>query len=67
MKDKDFALRFAGIIFGIVAVFHLLRIIFEPSVDIAGWSLPIWVNWLGFFATAFLCGWLWSMSGSKNE
>lgn len=66
MKDKDFALRIAGIIFGIAAILHLLRIIFDASVLIAGWSMPIWMNWMGFFATAFLCGWLWSVSGSKN-
>jgi hypothetical protein len=37
-----------------VALLHLLRVITEATVVIAGWSMPIWVNVLGFIATAFL-------------
>jgi hypothetical protein len=54
MKSKDFALQIAGTIFGMVALLHLLRVITEATVVIAGWSMPIWVNVLGFIATAFL-------------
>ena len=67
MKDKNLALRIAAIILGIIAAANLARILFDVSVVIAGWPLPAWVNWLGFFGTAFLCGWLWSMSESKKE
>jgi len=64
--EKNFALRIAGTIFGLVSVFHLLRIITGASVVIAGCSLPIWVNVMGLIATGFLCGWLWWLSFNKK-
>jgi hypothetical protein len=67
MTTKDLALRVAGSIFGIVALTHLLRILTGASVVISGWSLPIWVNYMGFMATAYLCWWLWWLSTNKNS
>ena len=67
MKSKDFGLRFAGTIFGIVSVFHLLRLITGASVIIAEWSLPLWVNIMGFVGTGFLCVVLWLLSLSKDN
>jgi hypothetical protein len=51
MKSKDIALKLAASIFGIVAILHLLRVITDATVIIDGWSLPIWLNVLGFIAT----------------
>ena len=66
MNSKNLLLRLAGTIFGIVAVFHLLRVVIGVSVIISGWELPIWVNVLGFVATAILCGLMWRVSYRKN-
>jgi hypothetical protein len=62
MSTKNVWLRIAGTIFGVVAIFHLLRIITGIPVLINGWLLPVWVNWLGLVATVFLCNWLWWMA-----
>jgi hypothetical protein len=62
MNSKDFWLRIAGTIFGIVAMAHLLRIVTEIPVLIGDWSLPVWINWFGLGATGFLCFWLWIIS-----
>jgi len=59
-------LRFAGTIFGVVAVFHLLRVVTDATFVIAGWSIPIWMNVLAFVATAILCGVMWWVSYRKN-
>ena len=67
MKSKDVALKLAATIFGMVAVLHLLRLITDASVVIAGWSMPIWINILGFIATAFLCAILWWLSLNKES
>lgn len=66
MKSKDVALKLAAIIFGMVAILHLLRVITDATVVIAGWLMPIWVNMLGFIATAFLSVVLWWLSLSKQ-
>lgn len=67
MNARVAGLRIAGSIFGIVALFHLLRIITAPSVMIAGWELPLWMNWIGFFATTALCVWLWVISADRGK
>jgi hypothetical protein len=34
-------------VFAVVAVAHLLRIVFGWSVEIGDWSVPFWMSWLG--------------------
>jgi len=67
METKNIALRIAGCIFLIVSVLHLLRIITGVPVVVAGWLMPVWMNWCGFFATGFLFGWLWWLSFRKPD
>ena len=67
MKSKDLALRIAGSIFGIVAFLNLLRIVNGISITFDTWALPIWINVVDFFATGFLCAWLWWLSFGKPD
>jgi len=46
MDAKTFSLV-AGVIFAVVALFHLLRILTEWTVIIGDWSIPMWVSWIG--------------------
>jgi len=41
-------------LFLIVAIMHLLRIIFGWSVEIGGLSIPFWVSWLGVLVAGAL-------------
>jgi len=43
-------------LFLVVAIIHLLRIIFGWSVEIGGLSIPFWASWLAFLwpALAYL-------------
>ena len=45
MDTKTFSLA-AGVIFAVVALFHLARIFMEWTVIIGDWSLPMWVSWI---------------------
>jgi len=47
----------SGIIFGIVAVFHLLRVIKGWPLALGPWSVPMYVSWLGAIGPAILCTW----------
>lgn len=67
MKAKNYALRIAGTIFGIVSLIHLLRLLTDVPVIIADWQLPLWVNVLGLIATAILCAVLWCLSLKKDK
>jgi len=45
-------------LFLIVAIMHLLRIIFGWPVEIGGLNIPFWVSWLGVLvagALAYFC------------
>jgi hypothetical protein len=58
MDRKTFCML-TGIIFTLVALFHLVRIYMEWPVMIADWSVPKWVSWValivagGFAAFGF--------------
>src|SRR6516165_5289953 len=47
MDAKTFSLV-AGVIFAVVALFHLVRIFMEWTVTIGDWSVPMWVSWIAF-------------------
>lgn len=53
IRERSY-LMLAGIIFGIVAAAHLLRIFTGVEVTIATWSMPLWLSWLGTAITAYL-------------
>jgi hypothetical protein len=62
MNSKNFWLRIAGTIFGVVAIMHFLRIVTDIPVFIGECLLPVWMNWIGLVATSILCIGLWRIS-----
>ena len=46
MDQKTFSIV-AGVIFTLVALFHLVRIYMGWPVDIGDWSVPMWFSWIG--------------------
>jgi hypothetical protein len=50
-------LAISGVIFGIVAVLHLLRVVNGWALVLGPWSAPMWVSWLGIVVPAILCIW----------
>lgn len=53
LSQKTFSL-IAGLIFSVVALLHLLRLVYSWHVEFAGWSPPMWVSWLGLLVAGFL-------------
>ena len=52
MRVKTF-LR-VSVIFLIVAVVHLLRLVFKWEVILAGWAAPVWLSAVAFVIAAAL-------------
>jgi len=50
-------LLISGMLFGVVALAHALRVIQQWPVEIAGWALPMWVSVVGFVVTGALSFW----------
>ena len=46
MDEKTFSIA-AGVIFAVVALFHLVRIYMGWPVMIGDWSVPMWLSWIG--------------------
>jgi len=53
MNRKTFALL-AGIIFTLVALFHLVRIFEDWPIIIGDWSVPKWLSWIGLIVASGL-------------
>ncbi len=56
--DKNKSLLIAAIIFGIVAILHLLRSIFSWEAVIGGFNIPLYFSYIAIVAAGYLC---WNM------
>ena len=43
-----------GIIMGVVAIIHFLRLVFAWPVVIGGWPAPMWISWIGVVVAAYI-------------
>ncbi|MBU6142134.1 hypothetical protein KGO95_03420 [Patescibacteria group bacterium] len=43
-----------GVITGLVALAHFLRLVFGWSVMIGAWAAPMWMSWIAIFVAAFI-------------
>ena len=41
-------------LFLVIALVHLLRIVFGWPAQLAGWSVPLWLSWLALVVTGAL-------------
>ena len=46
MSQKTFTI-ITSVIFGLVALLHVLRIFFGLPAVIGGWTVPMWLSWIG--------------------
>jgi len=53
MSQKTFCLT-AGVIFGMIAVLHLLRLVFGWAAQIGGWVAPGWISIVALLVAGFL-------------
>jgi hypothetical protein len=53
MNQKTFSLV-VGLIFLLIAVIHILRLVFKWEAVLNGWVVPMWVSALALLITAYL-------------
>lgn len=51
----------SGVVFGVVALVHVLRIAYAWPVQIAGLTVPVEVSWIGLIVAGGLCVWAISL------
>ncbi len=47
----------SGVIFGAIALMHILRLSLDWPVNLAGWAVPLWLSWIGLLVAGALCIW----------
>jgi hypothetical protein len=53
MTHKSYMLT-VGVIFLVIAILHLLRIVFQWDAMIGGWLVPQWVSWVAVIFAGYL-------------
>ena len=56
----------ASVIFGIIALLHLLRLMFGISIVIGDLKFPFWMSIPGLVVTTTLCIGLWKEAKGKQ-
>ncbi len=53
MDQKTFSL-ISGFIFLLIAILHVLRIVYALDAVIGGWEVPKWISWVAIAVGAYL-------------
>lgn len=48
---------FSGVLFGLIALAHLLRLVNQTPAQLGSWAIPMWLSWLALIVPGFLCVW----------
>ncbi len=64
MDNKTYLL-ISGAIFGLVAVGHILRVMFNWSFAMGGWNAPMSASWIALFVAAAMCVWAISLAAKE--
>jgi hypothetical protein len=49
----------AAVVFALVALAHLLRLIYNWQVVFNGWNVPMWLSWVGLIVAGALSALVW--------
>lgn len=53
LEQKDY-IQVTGLIFGVIAVLHVLRLILGWDANIGGYTVPIWVSFVAALIALYL-------------
>ena len=49
----------AAVVFALVALVHLLRLVYGWQVVFNGWTVPMWLSWFGLIVAGVLSALVW--------
>jgi hypothetical protein len=50
-------IQITGVVFGVLALGHGVRLVLDWPAQVAGWVIPIWLSWVAIFVAGSLCVW----------
>lgn len=66
MNSQASGLRVAAVIFALVCIAHILRVVTQVDIMIAGRELPMWINMVGVVIAGTLSLWMWRLAGAQS-
>jgi uncharacterized membrane protein YecN with MAPEG domain len=66
MNSPTTGLRVASVIFGILAIGHLLRLMKHAQVTVGTHTIPMGLSWVALIVAAILCIWFWRLSNLRG-
>lgn len=60
-KNKTLALSIGAIIFGLVALVHVIRLFSNFSITVNGQEVPLFASIIAALITGFMSAWLWTL------
>ena len=54
-------LRISGTLFGLIALGHLLRLLYRVPAELGEWVVPLWVSVIGLLLPAALAVWAFDL------
>ncbi len=63
MKTKDYCIA-SGILFSLVALVHLLRIIYAPTILVNDFEVPMFASWIGVAVPGSLAFWAFRIASA---
>lgn len=61
MGQKEYFVA-SGVLFSLVALAHLLRIVFAMAVQVDQFNVPMYVSWIGVVVTGALAVWAFRLT-----
>ena len=62
MKEKNMALKVAGLVFLLVAIMHLLRLLLKVQVFVGDINVRLYLSFIGFVVALLLAIWMFAAS-----
>jgi len=56
----------SGVLFSLVALAHLLRIVYGMSIQVDEYAVPMFVSWIGLIVPAGLAFWAFRINRESN-
>lgn len=56
----------SGLVFGAVALLHVLRLAYAWPAQIGSWAVPLELSWVGAVAAGVLCAWGLRLAGRRT-
>ena len=57
----------SGVVFGLIALLHLIRAALQVPAQVGSTSIPVWVSWAAVAVAGTLCVWAFRSSGEQRR